>query len=439
MQVTLPFGFEEVTFRLPAAENRVQVARSKNLRTGRSFEDLTREALAQPTGSLRLSALARKRGGKAVVMVDDKLRPTPAYRVLPAVLDELQKGGLHPRDITIVTGTGLHEVMTEEELAKKVGDETLARYRVLPHNPHDKEQQAFMGFSNLGSPIWINEAVAEASVKVSVGRVAPHGDAGYEGGAKMIVPGVASLETVMHNHAMFLSAKAGIGTLDSNPGRRDMDDIGGKVGLDFLVNFVVGSDGEPVKGFAGHYLRAHRAAVAYGDEQVWAAEIGCKADVTIASPGRVSSKPRGVDWRMLANAKRGTKPGGTIVLLCGEEEPQSEDEARARTPPLMYELANSSLETVVQRMERREWRTPEDWLHIMRASAGKARYYYHRVLLAGGKASPRTLRGLNAEHRESLEEAVREALNRAGGKPRVLILPEATTTLPLEHYHKEAL
>jgi len=89
-------------------------------------------------------------------------------------------------------------------------------------------------------------------------------------------------------------------------------------------------------------------------------------------------------------------------------------------------------------MERREWKTPEDWLHIMRTAAGKARYYHHRVLLAGGKVSQRTLRSLNAEHRESVEEAVNEAVTKLSGKPRILVLPEASNSLPLERYHKQA-
>jgi len=443
MQVTLPFGPETVALRVPAAEDRVQVVRSRNLRTGRSHEQLAAEALAQPVGSLGLAALARKRSGKAVVMVDDKYRPTPTYRVLPAVLDELRQAGFHEREITIITGTGLHDLMSEEELVQKVGDETLARYRVLAHDAYDRGQQAFMGFSKLGNPIWVNRAVAQADLKVSLGRVGPHGDAGYEGGAKMIVPGVAALETVMHNHAMFLSPRAGIGSLGSNPGRRDMDDIGGRVSLDFILNFVIGSHGErvagfaaePVRAFAGHFLRAHRAAVAWGDANVWGAEIGRKADVTIASPGSGPSRPRGVDGKALANAWRGTRLGGTIILLCGDEEPESE-EVRARTPPLLYELGSSPREAIWECMERREWKTPEDWLHIMRASAGRARYYYHRVLLAGGKVSPRTLRSLNAEQRESAEEAVKEAVSKAGGKPRFLVLPEASHTLPLERFHK---
>jgi len=320
--VTLPLGSEQIPLRIPASEERVHVVRSRNLRTGKSYEDLAREALAQPIGSPGLSTLARREGGRAVVMIDDKWRPTPAYRVLPTVLDELRKGGFRETDITIITGTGIHDLMNEEELAKKVGDDVLASFKVLAHDAYDKAAHAFMGFSSLGNPIWINKAVAEADVKVSVGRVAPHGDAGYEGGAKMIVPGVASLETVMHNHAMFLSPQAGIGTLESNPGRADMDDIGGLVGLDFILNLVIGSDGEPVKGFVGHFLKAHRAAVAYGDENVWGAETGLRADVTIASPGAGSSKPMGVDGRALMNARRGTKPGGAIVLLCGDEEPQ---------------------------------------------------------------------------------------------------------------------
>jgi nickel-dependent lactate racemase len=442
VKVRIPLGREELELKIGIPSSHVRIARSKDERGEKSYEELTKEALGNPIGTRSLRELCRGRSTVAI-LIDDKYRPTEAYRILPTLLEELRSTGFREEGIAIVIGTGLHDPMDEEEVAKKVGDEIASKFKTIVHNAYRTEEHTFCGFSSLGNPVWINRTVAEADMKVCVGRIAPHGDAGYEGGAKMIVPGVSALETVMHNHAMFLSPYAGIGTLDENPGRRDMDDIGGLVGIDFIVNFVIGNDGRPVKAFAGHYLRAHRKGVEYGDENVWGCEIGTKADITIASLGSDPSEHRSLSLslglRGLANARRGTKPGGTIVYILGlgNGEEALEGKAGETSPPIVSELARSPMEKVLRRMERRDWENPEDWLHIMRASARKARYWDHKIILTGGRPSKELIENLEASYVESPEEAVRCALKPyLGLKPRVLILPEATKTVPMEQFHR---
>lgn len=438
-RVKIPLGKEELELKIGVPESHLRIALSKDERSERSFEALTKEALEKPIGTGSLKELRCGRSTVAI-LIDDKYRPTPAYRILPTLIEELKSAGFKDEGITIVTGTGLHDPMDEEEVAKKVGDEIASRFKTIVHNAYRSEDQAFCGFSPLGNPVWINRAVAKADMKICVGRIAPHGDAGYEGGAKMIVPGVSSLETVMHNHAMFLSPYAGIGTLEENPGRKDMDDIGGLVGIDFILNFVIGNDGKPVKAFAGHYLKAHRRGVEYGDENVWGCEIGTRADVTIASPGTGSQESRGLSLRGIINARRGTKPGGTIVYILPEMEGAKEGTPLETSPSIVAELARTPIERVLRRMERREWEKPEDWLHIMRAAAGKARYWHHKLILTGERVSKEVIENLGASYIEAPEEAVRLALKPyIGSKPRVLILPEALKTLPMEKFHRSPL
>ena len=118
-----------------------------------------------------------------------------------------------------------------------------------------------------------------------MGRIAPHNTHGYEGGAKMITPAVSHWLSVLRNHSCNFSPYCEYGSYGENPSRADVDDIGGMVHLEFIVNFVVNRFGEPLRAFCGHRLLAHRAGIAFGDREVWGAEIGHKADLTIATLG----------------------------------------------------------------------------------------------------------------------------------------------------------
>jgi len=429
VNLRLADGGEEIHLKI--SESQVVEVKPKAVPAPRPIEELASTALSSPAYKSRIRDM-RLKNKKVVVMVDDKYRPTPAHKAAPILLEELEMAGVKPENVTFITGTGLHEKMSEEELADKLGDEVLSNYEVLPHDAYNHEELRFIGVSDLGTPIWVNRVVASADFKIAVGRIAPHGDCGYEGGAKMILPGVSALETVMHNHSMFKSVNAGPGTLDENPGRRDVDDVGGKVGLDFILNFIVSPQGSYVKAFAGDYLAAHRLGVEYGDSMVWGAEIGRKADITIATLSEEAlSKGFPINWRALVNAIRGTRMGGTVIL------PVSAKEERIGYAHTHMELASLGLEELMRKAELREWNSAEDWLYIIRAVNSKMRTFYHHVIFVGAKKLGENLKKSFRSFTcvESLKEAVEMSLRKYGSKANILILNNADTTLPLEKIH----
>jgi nickel-dependent lactate racemase len=323
--------------------------------------------------------------------------------------------------------------MNEPDLVRKVGEDTYRRYRCLPHDAFDDANMTFIGLSPRGTPVWINRLVAEADFRVAVGRVGPHNTHGYEGASKMITPATSYWLTVLRNHSTNFSPYAEYGSYEHNPSRQDTDDIGTMVGLHYIVNFAVNRRGEPFRGFAGHYLAAHRAGIAWGDRHVWAAETGGRADITLASPGSQVGVS-GFGGSYVEYAAIGTRRGGSVIFL--NEQPDGERELT----PFQREMASWSFDDIFKEHERRDQqRSPREISDRCKAIRGE--YYarrpgYHCDLVqVGAPVSKATAERRGIRTAASVERALAEALEKHGRDARVLVLPEAATTLPLERLH----
>jgi len=434
MRLTIPLGTKTFDLELNLPEENVIVAQNPAPPEPGSWEELAAAALQNPTGAERLSDYNLS-GKKIAIIADDKTRPTPAYRLIPAVLEELKKSGVKGKDITFIAAAGEHEGMTKAELEAKFGKEIVDNYRVICHDAFDLDNLVFFGFSTLANPIWINRAVAEADFKIAIGRIYLHYNFGYAGGAKMILPGVSGVETITYNHSMFCSPNSGVGHLEDHPARQDAEEIASIAGLNFILNILINQRSEPIAGFAGDYIAAHRKGVAHGDRHIWGAEIGEKADITIASPGEGERGWNAFNGVALQTAAAGTKVGGTLILLTNGNNPDS-----VEIPPsdqFQQMLDNLSFEELIVEYERRNWNMPRKEFHLQRRRLWSEHhvrrpFFDHDVILTGGRVHNRILKRYGARNSLSLSEALDEALERHGKGVRVLVMPKANSTLPLE-------
>ena len=438
MNIAIPLGDKILESELHLPDENIVIAQSPTPQQPGNWEDLAIEALRNPIGAKRLSE-HNFASSKVTIIVDDKTRSTPAYRLIPAVLDELKHTSVSDSNITFVAACGEHEGMNEDEMKAKLGEEVLSKYKAIYHDAFDMESLVFRGFSQLANPIWVNKAVAEADFVIAIGRIALHYNFGYAGGAKMIVPGVVGVETITYNHAMFCAPNSGVGHLDDHPARQDAEDIAGIAGLNFILNILTNRRGEPIKGFAGDYIAAHRAGVAYGDRNIWGWEIGEPADITIASPGKGESRWSPFNSAALHQASLGTKVGGTLIMLTNGQEPNAED--KPPTDPFQQMLDELSFEELILEYERRNWDLSRHAFHMRRRSLWSEHhvrrpFFDHDVILVGGKISPRILKRYNATNTIPLNEAIDVAIERHGKNARVLVMPEAASTLPLEKFHE---
>ncbi len=468
MIINLALGEQRFSVDVRVPDEQITIAQAKYTPATQTWEEVVEEGLRNPIGALPLRAYDL-RGKKVVVITDDWGRPTPAYRVLPAVLRELHAAGASVANITILTGTGVHQPMSQEDLVRKLGAEQVATYRCLPHDAFDEANMTYIGLSPRGTPVWINSIVAEADFKVAVGRIAPHNTHGYEGGAKMITPATSYWLTVLRNHSANFSPYCEYGSYGQNPSRADVDDIGAMVNLDYIVNFVVNRFGEPLRAFCGHRLWAHRAGIAYGDREVWGAEIGQKADLTIATLGanlaRGAHAPSPLEQAAIGTRSRWEtlRPagaGGDSELAAGgaTQEPASSRVATSSVEPgtLIFigqpagpeavpsawelEKFSWSFDQIFREHERRDQnRTPREISDRCKSIRGE--YYARRpgylcnVIFAVNRPSEMVLRRNNARFVPDLQRAVDEALAQLGRGARVLVLPEAANTLPMPRFH----
>jgi lactate racemase len=216
------------------------------------------DAVGQPIGSRPLGELAAG-ARSAVIVVDDITRPTPTAVVLPLLLSELKE---IPRDnIRILIALGAHRPMVRAELEQKLGAAVLEEFDIEQHHPY--ENLIDLGRSSRGTPIRLNRSFCDAELKIALGGVLPHPYMGFGGGAKLVVPGLAGIETLQANHQPAVTGISG-GLLNPDvDARRDVEEIALEAGLKFSCNIVVNSRREIAGLFCGHPVSAHRAAARF--------------------------------------------------------------------------------------------------------------------------------------------------------------------------------
>jgi nickel-dependent lactate racemase len=222
-------------------------------------------ALAQPIGTPRLRDLARSTTGDAasvLVVCDDVSRPTPAFKIVPSVIEELHAGGIADEQIAFMMALGTHRPMTEDEIETKLGAAVCARYPVYNHEWDNPDALAYVGATDFGVEVWINKRVAEADLVVGVGRIMPIEVSGFTGGGKILVPGCCGEITNSEMHWV----RAGVDGSDvigkrDNPIRAAIDSLARQAGLDFIVNVIMDAGSTILDCVAGDLVEAHREGV----------------------------------------------------------------------------------------------------------------------------------------------------------------------------------
>ncbi|MGH7563462.1 MAG: lactate racemase domain-containing protein [Gemmatimonadota bacterium] len=233
-----------------------------------------RDRLRTPIGTRWLADLARG-CRKAVIIIDDISRPTPTAELLPLVLEELKDGGMPSSRTRIVIAAGGHEAASKEENLKKLGVGIAKKMAFELHDPDG--DLVYAGNSPAGIPLHINRTVMEADLKIGIGSICPHDAAGFSGGSKILVPGVAGTQTARYLHDFMRGSKGRGGPVD-NEFRRELDAITGALGLNFIVNVILDHGRQIVDLFAGDRILAHRegarvAALKFGVTPVNDAQI----------------------------------------------------------------------------------------------------------------------------------------------------------------------
>lgn len=377
-------------------------------------EEEVRRALANPIGSKPLCEIVSA-GEKIVVITSDITRPMPSYRVLPVVIEELRKGGVAEEDITIVLALGSHRKHTDEEKKALVG-ETVWNSKVQVIDS-DMDQCLRLGVCKNGTPVDIFEPVVKAPRRVCLGNIEFHYFAGYSGGNKAIMPGVSSHDAIQANHSNMVKAEAFAGNIETNPVRQDIEEITDFLSIDFIVNVVLDEQKKIVKAVAGHHVEAHRAGCRVLDE-MYKIPLKEPADIVILSPGgfpkdiNIYQSQKGLD-----NAKHAVREGGILIWCARAAEGFGE-------------------KTFEQWMTSK---SPKEMIEEIKVNFRLGGHKAAAIAMVLEKAKIFMVSDLPFELMEqismvpfsSLQEAVDAALLELGEDSRILIMPEAGSTLPV--------
>lgn len=307
----MKFAFGQSAFEIPVAGDLI---RHRGAAHAPDEEEAVREALRNPIGCPPLADIVGP-GESVAIIVNDITRLSRSDLFLPVLIDDLRWAGVADQDMFIVFATGIHRPQTREEHRRILGDDVFRRIRHFDHRAEDESALAEIGVTSFGNRVQINREVWEADRIILTGEIIHHLIAGYSGGRKSLVPGVAGAKTTTFNHSMIFDPRCRAGHLDGNPAHEDMLEACRMISPDFLLNVILGPGGEVIRVVAGHYELAHREGCRVVDEAL-CAQIDQPYDLLIASTGGF---PLDIDLRQahkgLENACRALRPGGSILFF----------------------------------------------------------------------------------------------------------------------------
>lgn len=418
MRFMMPYGTGQVSVSLPEGIQVQLAVPAKPLIAAADEQAEISRCLKNPVGGISLSRLAAQTGGPAAVIISDYSRCTPTAKILPAVLSELNAAGIGVGDIAIISAGGLHRPSTAEEMREMVGGEIYERYRVTAHDPENTEGLKPLGKTCRGTPVFINKLVADARIRVTIGTVEPHQLAGWSGGGKNLVPGVAGQETVIRNHSLAYGEGVAIGRLKGNPVYEDIIEVADSLAPVFMVNVLLDEQKNIVRVFAGDLKMAHFEAARVG-ESLLGVEVPEPPDVIIASVG---GSPRDKDFwqtegKALVRVLPVIKKGGKVVIL-------SECRYGIGHPAFAEVLKSNSIETIINGFDRSTFTTLRNKTYRLARLLQKADLY-----LVTGYLTKEDFPLLPVKIHREAQKAVEQALSETAGKPRVLVLPRSGSVL----------
>jgi len=286
--------------------------------TSEGTEELIKNAIENPVKSQTLNMLIDSKSRVAIV-VDDITRPTPTKQILEILFPKLYLLGVKEDRINITIANGLHRKTTVQEKAMIVGQDILKRISVSDSRAREKQCFTSLGSTRKGTPIHINKKVADADLIITIGMIKSHSFAGFTGGAKSILPGVSSAESILRNHRFdFIEYPKGIlGDAEMSFPRKDMEDACDRLPI-FMINVVLDGDKKVFGAVAGDIVHAHRKGVALFKSS---AEVNVSepADVVVVEGSFPSSESLYFSLSNLAGIMSTKKPvirkGGTVILL----------------------------------------------------------------------------------------------------------------------------
>ena len=315
--VQLPFGKDKISVNIPDERfNGTLVSGAHSFKVDKSETQIVKDAIQNPINSKRLCELVK--GKNNIVMIaSDHTRPVPSKVIMPVVLEEIKAGNPDAK-LTVLIATGFHRPTTREELVYKFGEDIVNRddIKFVIHESEKAEDMVELGVLPSGGILRINKLAVEADLLISEGFIEPHFFAGFSGGRKSVLPGIASAVTVMANHcSKFINSEySRTGILYGNPIHKDMVFAAEKANLAFIINVVINENKQVIDAYAGHYNDAHVKGCAFVKELSGVDAIPAKIAIS-TNGGYPLDQNIYQSVKGMTAAEATCKEGGVIIMV----------------------------------------------------------------------------------------------------------------------------
>jgi nickel-dependent lactate racemase len=357
---------------------------------------------------------------KVAIIISDITRPVPNEIILPAVLNELKH--VNQQNITLFVALGTHRPNSEEELRTLIGDEIYDNYKIVQNNAFKRSTQTKIGYVH-DREIWLNKELLNCDKKILTGFIEPHFFAGFSGGGKAIMPGMAGQETVLSNHnaEKMVNPKAVWGITEGNPIWEEIHQVVDLVHGTFLVNVTLNKNKEITAVFSGDLRAAHKEGCDFVRQSAMI-EVNESYDIVITSN---SGYPLDLNLyqsiKGVSAARQIVKKGGSIIVAteCWDGIPDHGLYGK------MLQSAPNPKELLENILNSKETKQDQWQVQVQTQVQLFADVYVYTNNLSAGQIKNALLLPCR-----SIEETVAELMQKYGDNARICVLPEGPQTVP---------
>jgi len=416
--VLLPYGKGHIELALPEGKD-YQFIYPRKITPGLSEEEIVLRALNSPINSKSLRELT-KDVKKILIITNDNTRPMPSRITIPTII----RSFFYPHtyyDITILIATGLHRKMTSEEMIEQFGEELCKTFKIINHDAKDDSQLVCLGKMSTGNELWLNKQVVENELIISEGFIEPHFFAGFSGGRKSILPGIAGAKTIMQNHnpLNIASQYASGGNLDQNPIHIECTEAAIKAKLGFILNVALDDNKRIIGAFAGDPIQAHIEGCKFVRDSMSVPVK--KTDIVITTNNgypldrNLYQVVKGIDV-----ASKVAKKGGVIIVVAK----CSDGIGHAKFGELI--MSCSSVEELYWKMSKPPCELDQWQVQILARAM-----IDHTIILVNSTIDEETVRKMFFVPAADIQEAVDLALEIKGKDASISIMPEGPVMIPI--------
>jgi nickel-dependent lactate racemase len=353
-------------------------------------------------------------------VVNDITRPTATYKLLPHLIQELKEGGMKEDQIQFLVATGTHRDNTKEELEGMLGKDIVQRFKVVNHHCQDDKIMVDLGKTSGGIPVVINRLFWEAEVKITTATIGPHQGAGFSGGRKSVLPGIASLATLKQHHGFSMrSDTPAMGWVEGNKFHENALEAAKMAKLDFILNTVQNHRKEITQVVAGDVEKAWFEGVK-ASREIFEVKVPHPVDIVITTPGGF---PKDIDLyqsqKSMASSELVVKEGGTVILLA-----ECKDGVGAHG---FYEWMSAATcpQEVIDRFIREGYSigASKAWLfsRCLKRSG---------LILVSKNIDDKTLKKMFSQRADTVDQAIQMALAKHGQNAEIILLKNGSDMIP---------